>query len=444
MIGFKRLRHLFNLGLTVVTFSVLSGSIVFAETTGSGVAQAGEPSANVFIRLKDVQLNFRNRDNIQNTNTVLGPGSVIQIPSGLAKFNQDGSINLNATMEYWVQFAQYQQEYTGNTALLPRSWNCPHLDESVRSCNGVDRGELFFPVKIVQASDSNFDTDGRDSYGYIALDYLRNNIQPHRYETVHTTLENALNIPQTTQAPDTVVAGGDSSFAGGQSEVTGNDTSAAPAQPIAPAPVDSNVMNCSNTTYSRSNYTNTSCLRNLSLKQKAELVMRDVLRINQLRSSFNLDPRLSVCMAYRESRFSPNAKGGTPDWGMYQVIDSTGAGVLRRNNPVTPGFSQYRYNWSSYRDNMIRSTLAQADLHHSVLKEKASHAGLISRVNSGSSDVSLYQTLATRYNGSGSRARHYGQKIANCYRSMLGIADRNGNITGSASALQSALNRALN
>lgn len=421
----------------IMTCAIFSSLLI-----NSAIAQS-ETSANVFIRLKDVQMNFRNRDNIQDTNTVLGPGSVIQIPSGLAKFNQDGTINLNATMEYWIEYAQYQRQMLGATALEPRTWACPGTDDDIKECNGVTNGELFFPVKVVRASDSKFDTNHRDTYGYLALDYLRTQIDPSRYETVHTTLANAMNVEEILASNQTEVRGGDSAYEG-NSEVTRNEPTTAPPTTEAPATTPRSVINCSNTSYTSSNYQNTSCLKNLSLTEKAELVMKDVLEINRLRPSFNLDPRLSACMAYRESRFSPNARGGTPDWGMYQVIDSTGTGALRANNPVTPGFSQYRYNWRSYRDNMIRSTLAQADLHHSVLKQKADASGLITRINAGSTDVSLYKTLATRYNGSGSRAEHYGSRIASCYQAMLSVANRNGKVTGSAQALRKALDRALN
>jgi hypothetical protein len=91
---------------------------------------------------------------------------------------------------------------------------------------------------------------------------------------------------------------------------------------------------------------------------------------------------------------------------------------------------------------MLRSTLAQADLHHSVLKEKATATNLINRINAGSQDVSLYRTLATRYNGTGPRATRYGNRVAACYEAMLRIASRDGRITN-PSGLQAALNRAL-
>lgn len=422
------------------TYSWLSLALMGLAFCWSSQAWSQEKSASVFIRFGDLHMNYRDRNDMTNSSAVLGPGSVIQIPTSIAKFNEDGTINLNETIEYWLAFARHQQQNLGYSHFQAREWNCSALESERQAdgrCRGVNDGELFFPVKVVRSSSGDIKTDGPESYGYLALDYLRTHVQPHRYETVHTTLENALNLA-TLSNDTTQIAGGDSNY--------GSETTSTQSRPAAaPVSQSQNVINCNNTRYRtpRQGFQKNSCLKKMSVSQRANLVMRDVSQINQLRSSFNLDPRFSACIAYRESHMHPNAKGGTPDWGMYQVIDSTGRAVLRRNNPVTPGFSQYRYNWVQYRDNMLRSTLAQSDLHHSVLFEKARENNLIRQVNSKTTRVSVYQKLATRYNGDGARARHYGSKIANCYKAMLKVAKRDGTVTNSA-ALEGALKKALN
>ena len=62
-----------------------------------------------------------------------------------------------------------------------------------------------------------------------------------------------------------------------------------------------------------------------------------------------------------------HAKGGEPDWGMYQVIDLTGEGIFENGfRSVVDDFAHIN-NWEKYRKNMLSSTLAQADMHHAVL-----------------------------------------------------------------------------
>ena len=422
------------------TFSLISFALIGLAFCWTGPAWAQEKSASVFIRFGDLHMNYRDRNDMTKTRAVLGPGSVIQIPTTVAKFNQDGSINLNLTIENWLEFARLQKENQGFSHFAAREWECstygaePLADGT---CGGITFGELYFPVKVVRASGRDVEPGSPESYGYLALDYLRTHVPPHRYETVHTPLETALSHPAESTTATTQVVSGDSSFGG-------ETTSPLSSSSVTPVASNSDVWNCDNTLYRtpRQGFQQHSCLKNLNLKQRAELVMKDVLRINQLRPSFNLDPRFSACIAYRESHMHPNAKGGTPDWGMYQVIDATGKDALKRNNPVIPGFSQYRYNWEQYKTKMLQSTLAQADLHHSVLFEKAKTRSL-TQINGGTTDVGIYQSLATRYNGKGPRARHYGSRIAGCYRAMLSVARRDGTITNGAN-LQSALNRALN
>ena len=192
--------------------------------------------------------------------------------------------------------------------------------------------------------------------------------------------------------------------------------------------LESYVFNCGNTIYRKNNYQRHSCLRSMTLKQKAELVMNDISKINQLRPELRLDPRFSLCVAYHESGISPNARGASHDYGIYQITNSTARYVLNMHRPVTPFFDQYRRRQISYRRAMLRSTLAQADLHHSVMLAKAKQEYLLERINRYPEDTRLLQRLATSYNGDGPRARRYGRKVAQCYRAMKQVASINGDI----------------
>ena len=186
----------------------------------------------------------------------------------------------------------------------------------------------------------------------------------------------------------------------------------------------SHIFNCNNTIYRTRHYSRHSCLSSMSLKEKTQLIMNDVSTINRLRPEFNLDPRLSACVAYRESRIAPNAKGRGSDYGIFQVTNSTARYVLRMHNPVTPSFAQYRGNQNQYRRAMLGSTLAQADLYHSVMLAKAKQENLLNQINNNPESVSLLRRLATSYNGRGQRARSYGRDVSRCYQAMKQVASR--------------------
>ncbi len=188
------------------------------------------------------------------------------------------------------------------------------------------------------------------------------------------------------------------------------------------------IFNCNNTLYRRRNYFRHSCLKSMGLEDKARLVMNDVSTINRLRPEFKLDPRFSFCVAYYESGITPNARGAGNDYGIYQITNSTARDVLRMHTPVVPFFSQYRRSQTRYRKAMLKSTLAQADLYHSVMFAKAKQEKLLHKINRNPENVALLRRLATSYNGSGRRARYYGQKVARCYQSMKQVVSRTGHI----------------
>ena len=178
----------------------------------------------------------------------------------------------------------------------------------------------------------------------------------------------------------------------------------------------------------------------MSLEQKARLIMNDISIINQLRPGLYLDPRFSLCVAYRESRISPNARGSSSDYGIYQITNSTARHVLGMHRPVTPSFEKYQRSQYRYRTAMLQSTLAQADLHHSVMLAKAKQENLLRAINRNPENAHLLQRLAISYNGNGPRAIRYGRGVIRCYQAMKQVASRGGHIHN-PSGLQRALNR---
>lgn len=433
MIQFLELNYK-KIALFLVFFIfVFISPFVFAQDSNEPIAST-EMSNSSFMRFKDLHMNFRNWDDIEKVNTVLGPNSVIQFPAGVTVYNQNG-IDFNATIEQWIRKSQEDPKYS---EFRPLYRNCPNGEEE---CPGVDTFEIYLPVKVVKASDPNYDVNGRQSYGYIALDYIKRKVAQNRYQTVRTNLTEALKITDESNDGEKVISGGE--------ETAGDSDATSPRarEVVQRIETDLNrkIYNCDNTRYRRTGYEANSCLTRMgyNLRQKAELVMKDVLEISRLRTPpFKIDPRFSACMAYRESRFSPNAVGGSPDWGMYQIINGTAREALRYHNPVIPEFQKYRNRWDDYRTQMLRSTLAQADLHHSVLYRKATYGNFVSKVNNMSMSDQDYRELAARYNGSSHKAT-YARAIVNCFVAMRKVADRNGNVTGSESSLRAALNKAL-
>lgn len=426
-----------SLFLSLILPLAMAPSFTFAKD----VAASQELSSPTFISFQCLNMNFRSTENLDEVTSVLRKNSVIQLPPGITVHRANGSVDLAKTIKNWVTLSNGQKEHEEFYHHQPRYRDCSNSKSTNCSTSGE---EVYLPVKVVHFSDPKLNGQetlaSNKAYGYLALDWLQRNSNPNCYKTETTSLETILKRR--------VVAPSEAATTNAAPEGGSETTSPAQAKASTEVVSTSNqgwphaINNCNNTLYRSSNYTRHSCLKNKSLKQKAELVMKDVIAINKKRSGLNIDPRVSACMAYRESQFSPNARGGTPDWGMYQVIDKTGRYVIRKYRPVVPGFKSLRNNWSAYRKKMLKSTLAQADLHHSVLQLKASENKLVKRLNRSPTNSDLYQKLATRYNGGGARAARYGRKIRSCYDAMKKIADRNGKIKGSSRQLKAALRKA--
>lgn len=449
----NRLIYYKNLMLFLLFVVVLFATpFVFAET-----------SSPTLVRVDQARVKFLNENNPKKINTMLGSGSIIRFPNLIAEnivYDGNNNINMYETL---------------------RVWNSLAADDERLQPQYVD-GQLYYPVKILKASNNKYNLKDSGNLGWVPLAEF---FKPHSFQTVraeqnylqqqedpevipedtNTEPISPINTPSEDESISMPFFESVSSEDSGFSETT-TPVSYAPRTSLRPlqrplqnktettSPETSTptkqksmvIFNCNNTVYRSSNFSKYSCLKSMSLADRAKLVMQDVIQINKMRPEFNLDPRMSTCMAYRESGFNPNAKGGTPDWGMYQVIDSTGRHVLRVTPSVIPGFKGL--SWTQYRNKMLSSTLAQADLHHNVVYQKAKVSSsdlrsMNAAMNGSAKQVSssVVQRIATRYNGAGSRAIRYGNAIRNCYSCMTQISSKTGSISNSG-RLSYCLNKA--
>ncbi len=429
---------------------------------------AQQVTSPTLLRVDNVSTQLLNRDNPNQLNTTLEEGSIIRLPNPIVEnmvYDENGGIAMAETLRVWHTLA------AGDPRLMPRMVN----------------GRLVYPVQVLQATDETFDSQSRDSVGYIALsDFLR----PHSFNTVRADEDLLMNQPvqadrepilggpeETTQSggPAPVTSPDDFPFLSGEDDTTGpvsgplsgGETTAPttslrpqlrPDRPAEPPAIPSNIanapsldrqFNCNNSW--SGNYSRTNCFaqNGMTLTEKAEHIMGDIHALNSMRE-LTIDPRFSVCVAYRESRFAPNADSGRGDWGLYQIRDTTGEEAIANHGMVTPGFENFdrASEYRSLRSEMVDSPLAQADIHHSVVVGKAAIADFLrgtnirQRLGNGTMRVEDYQILADYYNASSHR-RQYARAVANCYRAMLSVATEDGQIrSGQASALAGALNLA--
>ena len=410
--------------------------MVFAQAspteTPSTTARSSETSSPSFIRFRCSRgMNLRSLENLDTVKTVLRKDSIVQLPNfpklgiDIQEYDQNGNIDIKRTVRNWLEVATNQSERLVYSHLMPKYRN----------------GTAYLPVKIIQASDPNLDTQGRNAYGYLALDFLTRKFNKNCYETTTTTLEQVMGRTNEfigPPAPDSENTFSETThFGGGFYSPSGDLIISDPSSKI-----HSSVYNCDNTIYRRTHYARHSCLRDMSLEEKAKLVINDILEINRLRPELPLDPRFSLCVAYRESLLAPNAKGASDDYGMYQITNSTAKFILGITKPVISPFDGFgKEDQAKYRTLMLQSTLAQADLHHSIMLQKAKHNNLLGRLRKNPENTDALRKLATRYNGSGRRARNYGRKVANCFDAMKKVASRTGQIYN-PSGLKKALNKA--
>ncbi len=406
-------------------------------------------SAPNLIRLTNTNAQLHNYSNIGQVNGSLGSNSIIQLPDEVAEeavFN-NGQMDLHATLQNWVSLAR--QDRT-----LP-----PKMGPN---------GRLLFPVKIIRDPFSVVDTNSEDAYGYMDLIALSQNA--NSYSSVRMNVpEDPNSDPVDEDSPiepiivdessgnqfydeevygssyevdeqEVILDGGGSEVTGGnqQVDIAAPDSTIRPQmRPFAARPEDLEgraSFRCSNS-WDGSGYQNSNCLSQTydDFKDHVQHVLSDLEAINQLRAPrVPVDPRFSICIGYKESHLSPNAvhrDSGGGAWGMFQVRNSTGREAIAAYGSVVSGFEQYDSagEYTAFRSAMLRSTLAQADLHHSVILKKAEYAGLLQRMGNGSMTFNHYHTLAERYYGGAGRTT-YANKVISCMRGMAELVSEYGQI----------------
>ncbi len=422
-------------------------------------AQVSSPS---LIRLTNTQMSLHSFDNIERVNYSVPSNSIIQLPDEVSQeaVYSNGQLNLRETLRNWLRLAEQ------NRTLPPRMG---------------PNGRYLFPVRVINNPLTTTNLNPRESIGYLDLIALSQN--PNRYSTVRMNLQEEVDadadknpspiinnesstgsqfynedvygssivVEETTQSEtnETTTSDGDQEV----TTVSPPTTSPRPvARPFAAQPEDLDGrqnFRCNNS-WDGSRYASTNCLSRTydDFRDHVQHVLSDLEAINQLRAPrVPVDPRFSICIAYKESGLSPNAvnnDSGGGAWGMYQVRNSTGREALAAYGSVVEGFQQYDSgsDYMNFRAAMLNSTLAQADLHHSVILKKAEYAGLLQRMGNGSMTFNNYHTLAERYYGGAGRTT-YANKVINCMRGMAELVSEYGqiapNVTGDQ--LRSVLQR---
>lgn len=195
-------------------------------------------------------------------------------------------------------------------------------------------------------------------------------------------------------------------------------------QQTAPPAGNVKIYDMNGCTYKRTGYAqDTKCYGSLSVKQKVKKVMEAVNYVNRLHGT-KFDGRYMLCTGYRESSFSPGAKGADGERGMFQVMTATGKAALGYGVEL-PEFKNMSKD--NYLNKMVNSTVAQVELSFLVLKMKLaedaakSGTGKIrqSKIMAGEGSVDHYRSLAGRYNGGGTNST-YAKKISSCYSCLRG------------------------
>ena len=161
-----------------------------------------------------------------------------------------------------------------------------------------------------------------------------------------------------------------------------------------------------------------------------------------------------LCMGYRESHLSPNAKGARQDIGMFQVLKGNIRKAISSSRfkrkyklpPVTPGFRGL--SWNQYMTRMLDNPMAQADLSHIWIMAIAKDLNLFRKFKSGRVSDSDYRRLLATYNGGPKGPRRsvpksYARKIMSCVKGLRkGIVSPGGRVNGTSRQLLRALRKA--
>lgn len=388
-----------------------------------------EVSSQSFIELSGVSMNLRSFNGLRSlSKTGLQHGSVLQLPNGIEVFNQDGkTLNFNQTITQWIARSQADPNFP--KALKPRFEQAP----------GTNSPQWYFPTKAVVSRNS---TIPNGQLGYVALKFLSDNVDSSKFRVRRAPIGQVIAPPN---------AEGENSTGTSSSETTLSEPST-PTTPISADTTGITANDCNSSRYRtvKGGVSRLSCWKGKSMRQRAEEVLRNVLYINKNRTGakrFNLDPRYSVCTSRKESHILPDASNGQYR-GMFQVGRNETNTFVKRIGTVTPGFSGL--SGSQYRTKMLHNSLAQADLHHGVVSEKARMAKLTTKINNGSATTNDYKKLARYYyyatlDGSvhAKRAATYSKKVSECYDCLKGVYTRTGGLVSNRN-VDDRLKRCLN
>ena len=443
---------------------ILFVAILFATPF---VFAAEESAPN--IRLGNIELPMNSRYHLQQQQTVLGANTVIQFPDVVAQHMvyENGAFNLSKTIGLWHDLA--------------RDGRAPGM-----------RGGLF-PVKVIESPNGAVDTESKTSIGYVDLGILLSNPGSYRasrsdIDEIEPEVEVEPASPISTVDESNLGSGTyDDDVYGSYYEVDdvvsgGGQEDTAPSDATVVDPVHPNTrpvtrprpfvgqqdalqaqasFRCENE-WERNHveYPVNNCLSRHygdDLRGKVQHILNDLEAINQLRAPrVPVDPRFSICIGENESKLSPNATNGGA-WGMYQVRRRTGEEAISNFDPVVPGFEHLNTagEYRTYRERMLTSPLAQADLHHSVMLKKAEYAGLLQKMGSPQGlTMTDWKKLARRYNASTRMVTrnevtqeykyHYANMITDCFRALQPLVNEYGQIADGVTSreLREALNKA--
>lgn len=193
------------------------------------------------------------------------------------------------------------------------------------------------------------------------------------------------------------------------------------------------IVDCESCTFSDCNETRyEEPWKSMTTMQRARRMVANVRYVNSLHD-MQVDPRYFLCTGYRESKFNPNAANcGSTAEGMFQVLDGTAEEAIGRYDSKVYGFTDY--GWRDYKNNMAKSSVAQAELSLMVIMIKASRidrsemlrdiskASVEGYAEVANSYFGLYRPGHKLYNAS----QNYKNAIKGCYECVVGIVPDNG------------------
>lgn len=186
----------------------------------------------------------------------------------------------------------------------------------------------------------------------------------------------------------------------------------------------------------------------MTLMDRIETTVKNVQEVNQSHG-YNIDPRIMLCIAKRESGINPTAKtciSGSSAAGMFQVVATTAKVTMQNHSSKIPGFRGL--SGVAYHQKMAESTVAQAELSMLTLIDKAKNPTINkeSQLVNGTGSISDYAPIVQAYYGiynPGTKnyfdGINYRRGFERCYSCLTQTMDSSGRAAGS---VESCLKRA--